>query len=206
AVFIEGAIGQSAESIVCINTLGVTGPATIINNPAPREWQNQKKTLAAKKQVGFWQGRVAAQHDSARREFGPVSVRFKNLMPQDPQEITRRATGAGRLTTNVSAPDGTQRAFNLSPDSNGLQGKIIVCRRIVVNQPVNAGDIVVEEGDIVIAGVWARAASAYYGFLPGITTLVYAGFHDYRYRFKGTQESVLRISAPLEMENGSGCL
>jgi hypothetical protein len=196
-VKIEGQTEVAAENIVCINTAHVIGPATIINTPSPRIWQGQKKTLAGKKQVGFWQGRVAAQHDSARRTFNPVAVRFKNLMPQDPQEITIRATGNATLTTNVLAPDGTQRAFNLSPNSNGLQSKLVVCRRIVVSQPVNVGDIIVNEGDIVIAGVWARAAATN-GFLPAATSIVYAGFHDYRYRFEGTQESVLRMGAPLK--------
>ena len=198
AVFIEGAKDQNAESIVCINTLSVTGPATIINNPAPREWQNQKKTLAAKNQVGFWQGRVAAQHDSARRTFGPVSVRFKNLMPQDPQDIARLAQpGIGAphpiLNANVLAPDGTYGAFNLSPNPTSdqglaLQSKSIYCRRLR-SQDVNVGDI-------IIAGVWARAASKN-GFLPFITALVTAGFSDYEYILEGWHQSTLSLKPPL---------
>jgi hypothetical protein len=118
-------------------------------------------------------------------------------MPQDPKDIARLTgppspgTTDPILKTNASAPDGTNGAFNLSPtitDDNRVQSKTIVCRRLL-SQDVNVGDI-------VIAGVWTRAASVD-DFLPGITALITAGFSDHEYIFEGWDQSFLSLNAPL---------
>jgi hypothetical protein len=75
---------QVAGAVVCINVATVKGPATILNIPATARWQNIPWTLTSQRQVGFWQGRVSAQHDSARRSFSPVAARFRNLVNPDP--------------------------------------------------------------------------------------------------------------------------
>jgi hypothetical protein len=63
----------------------------------------------AQQQEGIVNGRLVAQDDSARRGFGPVSVRFTNL-------AVLPSTGRG-LTAGVAAPDGTTGAITFNPAS-----------------------------------------------------------------------------------------
>jgi hypothetical protein len=106
---------QVAGAVVCINVNTVIGPATVLNIPSTQRWQNIPWTLARQRQVGFWQGRVSAQHDSARRAFSPVAARFENLVKQDPSTWPRNGSRQPDIHLSMKAPDGTLGAVRLSP-------------------------------------------------------------------------------------------
>jgi hypothetical protein len=88
----------------------------------------------ASQQEGFYNGRIVGQHDSARRQFGPVSVRFTNL-------ARLPSSGIG-VKTGVTAPDGTKGAVTLATSG--------------VIDFYNSGAITPIVGEYLIGGVWAQ--------------------------------------------------
>jgi hypothetical protein len=196
---------QVAGAVVCINVATVKGPATILNIPATARWQNIPWTLARQRQVGFWQGRVSAQHDSARRSFSPVAARFKNMINPDPSTWPTDPNVEPYLQLHFPAPDGTLGAFRLLPRLPSRPIGIPVAnerRRILmldVNnaQSASVSRIFVNEGDVVVAGVWVRAAGDH-GFAPWEAQLLAAEFHpESRYKFDNNLY-VIAANAPLK--------
>jgi hypothetical protein len=143
-----------AESIVCVGVGKVTGPATVLNR-YPSNWQDQRETPTAQRQVGFWQGRLAAQHDSARRTFGPVAARFRNLAEQD---AARWSKSSADITLGIAAPDGNQTAARISTTVN--ERRMQNMATIAVKPPSSTDNALpLSVGDYVMAGVWVRAVS-----------------------------------------------
>jgi hypothetical protein len=134
------------DSILVERVPSVVGPCTIISAPSSVFSQQLESTPAAQGQVGFWGGRVVAQHDSARRSFAPVAVRFRNLAPQDVSVWSRLPQqGNLRVTPNVRAPDGTMGACRLE-ELAGAVGMLELYR-----VPASF-----ETGDFLFIGCWAR--------------------------------------------------
>ena len=124
-------------------SLGVIGPATVLTRYIAN-YQSVTKSPEGERQVGFWQGRVAGQHDSARRGFSPSVARFANLAPQD---VTTWAAkiGSATVTTGKTAPDGTTNAAELSHASAAANKQIY---RVNIGTP--------SVGEWIIAGGWVR--------------------------------------------------
>jgi hypothetical protein len=159
---IEGA-GASAESIVCVKVASVVGPATLLATPV-QAWGSRTRTPAGARQLGFWRGRVAAQHDSARRTFGPTAVRFRNQARQDPRtwaSVEDPSRGA-HVTLGQPAPDGTRNAARLSTTAEGDQTSRVMELRWTPN-----------DGDYVVAGVWYRADGPPPLVQPGIANIAF---------------------------------
>jgi hypothetical protein len=141
-------------------------------NRYPNNWQDQRETPTAQRQVGFWQGRLAAQHDSARRTFGPVAGRFRNLAEQDP--TAWKKSGAD-LTLGIASPDGNNTAARIStmvstkPDERQMQ-TVATVYVTPTSSPDNALPLSV--GDHIMAGVWVRAASEA-GFLSETAVITF---------------------------------
>lgn len=204
-VKVEGS-EQVAGDVMCINVATVIGPATILNIPLTQRWQNITSTLARQRQVGFWQGRVSAQHDSARRTFSPVAARFRNLVNQDP--FTWRSGsphGGPSIQTGVIAPDGTSAAVRLSPIlPDGNIGELIpeqvTALLYYVNdtQSANTPKIIINKGDVIAAGVWVRAVNQKLGLAPWDVHLLRAELHPaHGYKFDN-DSYVMSADSPLK--------
>lgn len=100
-------------------------------------------------QIGFQGGRLLGRHDSARRMFGPTSVLYANLAPQDTSTWSAKV-GSATVTTGKLAPNGTTQAAELS-STTGLQERQVY--------RANTSLVV---GDYVMAGVWARVVDSEY--------------------------------------------
>jgi hypothetical protein len=203
-VKIEGS-EKVAGDVVCINVATVVGPATILGTPLTDRWQNITSTLARQRQVGFWQGRISAQHDSARRAFSPVAARFKNLVKQDPSTWTVDSSHGGpSIQTGVIAPDGTFGAFRLSPTLSNGTTELPIPEQIVVllyyvndTQSTNTPKITINKGDVIAAGVWVRAVYGKFGLAPWNVHLLRAVLHpEHKYEFDNNQ-SELSADSPL---------
>jgi hypothetical protein len=140
AVLIDGI--SPAGSFVCVNTHPVVGPATILSQ-FDGGVQAQRRSPASHGQTGFFRGRVVAQHDSARRAFGPVAVRFPNLFRAD---LSQWAECQGTLNGPLPAPDGSRGAFRLDALENGVESWVAD----IVHVPLKVGDW-------FAFGVWVRA-------------------------------------------------
>jgi hypothetical protein len=200
-VKIEGS-EQVAGAVVCINVALVIGPATILNIPSTQRWQNIPWTLARERQVGFWQGRVSAQHDSARRAFSPVAARFKNLVNQDASTWPTNVNDP-EMMTSLPAPDGTLGAIRLSPIGPWVstigERKRGLLLDVNNNESTNPSKIYVNSGDVIVAGVWVRAAGEH-GLAPWVFHLMEIEFDpNQHYKFANGLE-LLFANAPLRSD------
>jgi hypothetical protein len=128
------------EAVHVIDCGSIEGPATV-HQRYPANYSTLVASPPAQRQLGFWQGRVSGQHDAARRQFGPVAVRFPNLAPHDTATWGAKVGGSA-VTTGQPAPDGSLNAARMEV-ATGLGD----CRLYRVNRPVAVGDR-------VIAGCW----------------------------------------------------
>ena len=101
-------------------------------------------------QEGVINGRLLGQNDSARRGFGPVSVRFTNLAAVP--------IGGKGVTTGVTAPDGTSRNDATGAITFAPAGSAGLTMYSVTQTP--------HVGDWFVASSWIRANSAS-GFYSG---------------------------------------
>jgi hypothetical protein len=129
----------------------IIGPATVLSQSTV-VLNNQTVSVLRQGEVGFANGHVLGQVDTARRNFPPSSVRFQNIAPQI--AVTWKATQyCGKTsfsTTGIVAPDGTANAARAaSTCSSPING-------IVFYQ----GNRTVKPGDYLIAGVWIRSVNA----------------------------------------------
>jgi hypothetical protein len=138
--------------MVLVRRASLEGPGTILGNHSVGE---AISTPAGERQQGFWQGRVAAQHDSARRAFSPTAARFANLAPQDVSTWAAKS-GSATVTTGKSAPDGSTNAAELTSAGG------------VVNKEIFRGGQTFAVGDWIIAGVWLRGVNTANGPLNAL--------------------------------------
>lgn len=137
--------GTPPDQVIISNVWGlVNGPCTIMNyKPGPIT-----VTPAGHQQIGFWQGRVLGQHDSARRGFAPNMVRFANLVNPDSGTW---ANGTATIAASKLAPDGTSNAVRLA-SSGGTSDQN--------SRQAFRGNLTLQAGDWLVAGVWAKTVTA----------------------------------------------
>jgi hypothetical protein len=168
----------SSDTVLC-HRATLDGPGTVLGH-YPNDWGVVTKSPLAHNQVGFWQGRVAGQHDSARRMFPAVAPRFANLVNQDPAGWP---TGAGNTkTTGVAAPDGSLGATSYSTINGGQQ-----------NFEIYRAAQTYAVGDWVFAGVWAKADDVTNGAGSFGAVAATAGVH-----FDGTASGDKFLFAPIK--------
>jgi hypothetical protein len=136
---------QFGAGIVAQNT-SVDGPATLAGAAGPSDVTVQPGSLG---QSGVYGGRLAGQTDAARRGFGPVAARWKNLATQTISNWGNKACNAAAVPTPVSAPDGTNNA-----------ARAVTTACFYAN---SKRDLAV--GDWFLAGAWVRSETK--GFLGG---------------------------------------
>lgn len=182
-VKIEGT-SNAASNVLVIGSAQVTGRATLLGH-SPDNWKVRKETPTARSQVGFWQGRVAGQHDSARRVSGFVPVRYKNRIvasiddwtfsPAIDRSLRENQTDNRKVTTEHPAPDGTRGAVRvpvvLPATGNSSQR----------TDPFRENALDVCPGDYVVMAVWVRRISGPPSKLGGDP--VTYGFADTRILF-----------------------
>jgi hypothetical protein len=144
--------------------VNVTGPVTSIGGDYLANYQNEGITPTGQGQVGVFGNRIVGQQDSARRQFGPVSVRYANLASASNSGwSTASCDAATSLTTGFAAPDGTSGAGRASKTASG-NGCVSFYRQSTT----------LAVGDYLIFGVWARSVAAN-GFLNGQPSAVVFG-------------------------------
>jgi hypothetical protein len=141
--------GASQSNSVHVSQAGgyVKGPATVTGV----NYSNLRTLVESplrSSNVGFFAGKVVGITDAARRHFGPVAVRYTNLATVDPAAWTY-FSGAGTITTGITAPDGTTGAGQTTSTS----GQSFV-------QFYSSSSVSYGVGDIWIYGVWERTTSA----------------------------------------------
>jgi hypothetical protein len=131
---------SAAGGIVAQNTR-VDGPATLAGGAGPHDPGMQPQLYH---QAGVYRGHLIGQADDARRGFGPVATRWKNIASQDPTTWANRPCA----TTSVAvapAPDGTFNAGKATSTACFLSGK---------------ADF--HTGDWIVAGAWVRSETSGY--------------------------------------------
>jgi hypothetical protein len=153
AVLIEGNIG-SAGSVI--------GPATILGQYT-NDLINTPTSPAQMGQVGIFNGHIVGETDAARRNFGPVSIRYPNLAPQVATNWTAtQFAGTTIITTSIAAPDGTNNAARAASSSASPQENLYFYNGLF---PSNTGDY-------FIGGAWIRSLSAVGGYSGSPTTAI----------------------------------
>lgn len=157
AVQIDGGLPDNATVIAAVGGgpggRNVNGPAIIVSqfqslNLGP---SNDSVSPLRQGQAGFLFGHAVGQHDSARRSFPPVAVRFSNLAPQ--QSSSWSATqygGSTRYTQGIVAPDGTSNAARAANSGSGLKQTLDFLDQ---SQQIAIGDW-------YIGGAWLRSQTA----------------------------------------------
>jgi hypothetical protein len=123
--------GLPPEDITVLGSARVSGSVYLVG-PAGSVLSNP----LSQQQDGTVNGRVVGQHDSARRGFGPVGVRFTNL-------ASLPSSGSG-ITTGITAPDGTSNAITYSPSSS-------------TSTNFYSSTITPSVGDWFVGGLWLKA-------------------------------------------------
>jgi hypothetical protein len=136
---------------------GVVGPATVMGQ-YPNAVANTAQSPASMGQVGFFDGYVVGQTDVARRNFGPVAIRFPNIAAQIPSSwvLDHDVT----VVSGIPAPDGTNGAG---------QANVAVPVQESVNFFAN-NQTSIAVGDYFIGGAWLRSLSATGGYSGGSAT------------------------------------
>lgn len=146
--------GAPPDAITIFNVYPglIEGAATVLNR-YPNIYQLQVSTPSRERQVGFWQGRVAAQHDSARRSFAPAVVRFANLAIQNTAQWARLTFPFDSHNVAISdgrdaSPDGTKQAGRIKSTAlpSDREGWLTVGAQ---SGPLSATEY-------IVAGVWVR--------------------------------------------------
>jgi hypothetical protein len=136
------ALPYMSNLVQVINCATVTGPCTYI---ASNGGQGQFQTLSAQNAVGFYNGRIFASSDAARRLNAPSAVKSQNLASKNPSDWV--SLGSTTTTTGHPDPFGGNRAIRvLNPDGAGNHGTVIVYS--------NVGTVAA--GEIMIAGAWTK--------------------------------------------------
>jgi hypothetical protein len=124
---------QPIENISVLGSSNVYGAMQLMGAGAV-----SKISPLAQQQDGIINSRVVGQEDSARRGFGPVAVRFTNL-------VSLPNSGSG-ITTGIAAPDGTSKAITYLPSSSSS-----------TQFNLYSSTITPSVGDWFIGGMWMKA-------------------------------------------------
>jgi hypothetical protein len=192
--FSPGLENDCGMNVIAENVTGISGSAIMLGQGTgyPLSLEGRTATSysdpAAQGQVGFYGGKVYGQIDQARRDFGPVAVRFTNLA------VCCSLHGSqGSLTTGVTAPDGTTGAQTIT---NGTGTQVAA---VFYNQNKK-----VAVGDYIIVGAWGRSRSGGWsgGGFMGLQFLT-AGFRFLPVSGLGTASTSQLFSGPVVQ--GSPC-
>jgi hypothetical protein len=141
----------------------VIGPATVMGQILSSV-VNTSVSPAQMGQDGIVNGHLVGQTDVSRRNFGPVAIRYPNIVSQVAANWTvTQFAGTTTLTTGVAAPDGTHGAGRVTstvsaPPQEGL---------FFYN-----GLVPVTTGDYFIGGAWMRSLASTGGYGGGATLAI----------------------------------
>jgi len=153
AVLITGNVG-SAGSVV--------GPATILGQYT-NDLISAPVSPAQMGQVGIFNGHLVGSTDAARRNFGPVAIRYPNLVTQVAANWTvTQFAGTTTLTTGIAAPDGTKGAGRVT--STALLPQEVLY--------FSNGRFPLNTGDYFIGGAWIRSLSPSGGYSGAPTVAI----------------------------------
>lgn len=126
-------VRQGRDVITVVNCRGtIKGSAHVVNSPA--------NPLANHGVGWWWGGRIAGQHDAARRAFSPSVARAANLVPTDPLDFQDAPT-----TTALPAPDGTSGAARFTSGGDPVIFTVL-------------GQLVsLVAGDYVVVAAWVKS-------------------------------------------------
>jgi hypothetical protein len=145
AVLIEGSVGTGGA---------VIGPATILGQYTAGVI-NTAMSPAQMGQVGIINGHIVGETDAARRNFGPVAIRYPNVVSQVAANWTAtQFAGTTTITTGIAAPDGTKNAARATSTASNPIEVLYFCNRLI---PVNTGDY-------FIGGAWLRSLATGGGY------------------------------------------
>ena len=165
------------EAVLATGNLfgGVVGPATVMGQD-PNQLANATESPAQMGQVGFFNGYVVGQDDAARRNFGPVAIRFPNIAPQVPTEWLPQVGIS--VTPGILAPDGTYGAGKAVDVQ--LQASVIF---FASNQTA------VAVGDYFIGGAWILSLNG--GFAGSPTTAINFGLNTSGFSDSGSSHGAV---------------
>jgi hypothetical protein len=164
AVQVDGPFDPSAIVVSGASAGGSTnlaGPMTVLGQYVPNLNAIAESPLR-EGQIGFFHNHVVGSIDVARRQFGPVAVRFPNLAHTSPSAWELNRQQESLITPAARAPDGTNGA-GTSSERGGPQNSVIYYKgkqKIVV-------------GDYFVAGVWTKAKNGYNGGLSNFSLKIF---------------------------------
>jgi hypothetical protein len=155
-----------AQAVTIIGNVGgagaIIGPATIMGQ-YPNDLINSAVSPAQMGQVGIFNGHLVGETDAARRNFGPVAIRYPNLVTQVAANWTvTQFAGTSTVTTGVAAPDGTQNAGRATSTASSPLEALYFCNRL---SSYNTGDY-------FIGGAWVRSLATAGGYAGAPTTAI----------------------------------
>jgi hypothetical protein len=138
----------------------VIGPATVMGQILTSV-VNTSVSPAQMGQDGIVNGHLVGQTDVSRRNFGPVAIRYPNIVSQVAANWTvTQFAGTTTLTTGVAAPDGTHGAGRVTSTVSAPPQECLFFYN---------GLVPVTTGDYFIGGAWLRSLASTGGYGNGRT-------------------------------------
>lgn len=153
-ILIEGGINPGV--VIVSESEDVRGGCTVLNAP-PAVIATETVNPASYGQNGFWQNRVIARQDSARRAFGATEARFQNLANYNVAGLT---PSANITLASATSPDGLSNAGRISTATSGTHA-----------QTLYSASFTPASNEWVMFGAWVRRHTR---LAPAPSPLVFA--------------------------------